>query len=86
MNLKRKTHRRVGRVKDYGGVCNTCGSPIFYKKSFMVIEVKRTPDYVIVVPADVFLCPYCGVGIETIRLYKTMNVSAEFKEMAEKHE
>ena len=76
-HLIKKTSRRIVSNRDYGGVCHNCNSPIAYDGEIVAIEIANENDYWLVIPIDVYECPYCNNIIETMRIYKSLEVSKE---------
>ena len=75
--LIRQTHRKVVLNVGYGGICHACNSPVAYDDEMLVVEVINTDAYWIAVPIDSYECPHCGTHIETIRVYKSLEVTKE---------
>lgn len=65
--------RHVG----YGGVCHSCNSPIAYDGEMIVIEIENTEEYWRVVPIDCFYCPHCNEPVIVMKIYKSLDVTAE---------
>ena len=79
--LIRKSHRKVVLNIGYGGVCHACNSPVAYDDEMLLVEVIKTDVYWIGVPVDIYECPHCNTHVETIRIYKSLEVSKELSKV-----
>ncbi len=79
--LIKKTHRKVILNIGYGGVCHNCNSPIAYDDEMIVVEIVKTDDFFLAVPIDSYECPYCNAHVETIRVYRSLDVTKELSKV-----
>lgn len=79
--LIRKTNRKIMQFEGYSGVCHNCGTPIETDETFLAIEVDNTPEAYSIVPVDIFVCPECGKYVGGMKVYKTLNITAELSEL-----
>lgn len=75
--------RTVGRLESYDGVCEKCGSPVNISEPILVIEIYKDEKNALLVPADLLRCPHCGVYVEVMRLWLSLNVTSELKTKTE---
>lgn len=83
MKIIRETIRKVGKIDDYRGICDGCGTPVECDEELIVIEVADLEDRVILCPADRLVCPHCSRELVTINIYKNMDVSGELARLAQ---
>jgi hypothetical protein len=79
--LIKKTSRRIGSVKSFDGVCHKCNSPVCFREEFFVVEIENTDTLFCFVPIDTLLCPHCGVNMEAMTIYKTLDVTKELSKV-----
>ena len=79
MKLIKETNRPIYSFKDYVGVCDGCQIELEYPEELVLIEVGRTDEMVLLVPKDTLICPNCSLQIGTLKLYKLLDVTEEFK-------
>ena len=71
--------------KDYKGVCYRCGSIVIRDDSTECMKRYEDELAIYVFVEDPLVCPGCGYWHQYVRLWKNMEVSSEFGEIA-KHE
>ena len=83
-SLIRETFRRIVQTQGYRGVCDACGGEIEYLEPFLVIEIEDTDLAYYVVPIDLFKCPHCDVGVQLMRIWKSVDITDELKQLEKK--
>ena len=79
--LIRSTNRRFASTKDYKGICNRCSQPVEYSGELLLVEIEETDTAYCCVPIDTLSCPHCGVLVEVMAIFKSLDVTAEFAEV-----
>lgn len=70
---------KVRILKDYIGVCDSCGTPLEYSDQFEALLLEEQYNMDILVPLTRFHCPACLHPIQLIHLWNSLNVSSEFE-------
>ena len=78
MELIKSTSRRIVTIPNWGGICDKCGTPVTFPSELIVVIVLEEPNYDILVPIDILECPECKTIMHIMRIFKNMEVTAEF--------
>jgi len=81
MLLVKETSRRVVQMDTYNGVCDSCGAPVEFLEPLVAIVVQDEGNYMKLVPVDRFSCPSCFKTLETINVYRSLDISEELAQV-----
>jgi len=84
MKIIKATSRKVVGMKTYNGVCDYCGCNLEYDGDMIVVIVEETSEKDIVVPVDVIYCPSCEKRIQSMNIYKSLDVTGEMSQVVKK--
>jgi hypothetical protein len=79
MNIVKETSRKIVRTENYQGVCDGCGVNLEYKGELIAVIVEEGSVFDRLVPVDLLSCPSCYREIMTMKIYKSLDVSAEIR-------
>jgi hypothetical protein len=75
---------KMGYIEDYNGVCHICNSPIEYYDRILVVNLYEDTKMYIFAPLTILTCPNCNSKIESMLVYKDMEITQELLSLKEK--
>ena len=75
--LIKETNHNLIRSSGYRGICHFCTGEIEYDGQLIVIEIENADLYCLVVPIDIFSCPHCLHTMETMQIWKSVEITSE---------
>ena len=69
---------KIAILPHYGdGICHECNSPVEYSSEIWVVEIKNTEKWIIFVPLTQLRCPWCDCPINSMLIWKNLDVTEE---------